>query len=220
MKGRTRVLIADDHPVVREGLKRIIADSPDMEVIAEAGDGVEALRLAKDPAVDVLLLDITMPGPGFLEVLHRAKAHRPELAVLILSVLPEQQYAVRALRAGASGYLTKDNSATELAKAVRRVASGKKYVSEALAEHLAEEMGAPTIQAPHERLSDREYQTFYHLAAGKTVSEVAELLSISPKTVSTYRARILDKMGLANNAEIMRYAVDWGLTGPAFGDAT
>lgn len=214
MSGKIGVLVADDHPVVREGLKRIIDDCPDMEVVAETGDGDNALLLAKDLRVDVLLLDITMPGPGFLEILRRAKAYRSDLAILMLSVLSEDQYAVRSLRAGASGYLTKDHSAKELAKAVRRVASGKKYVSEALAERLAAEVGAPSEQALHERLSDREYQTFYHLAAGKTVSEVADLLALSPKTVSTYRARILEKMGFKNNAEIMRYAVDRGLTDP------
>ena len=201
MVGKIGVLIADDHPVVREGLKRIIDDCPDMEVVAETGDGDGALMLAREPRVTVLLLDITMPGPGFLEILRRAKAHRPDLAILM-----------RSLRAGASGYLTKDRSAKELAKAVRRVAAGKKYVSEELAERLAEDVGAPSEQAPHERLSDREYQTFYHLAAGRTVSQVAELLVLSPKTVSTYRTRILEKMGLKNNAEIMRYAVDRGLT--------
>jgi DNA-binding NarL/FixJ family response regulator len=149
-----------------------------------------------------------MPGPGFLEVLRRVKVHRPELQVLVLSVQPEEQYAVRALRAGAAGYLTKDHSPAELAKAIRQVASGRKYVTASLAERLATELDSPAGKEPHETLSEREYQVFCLLGAGKPVGEIAEKLALSPKTVSTYRKRIMDKMKLENNAAVIRYAIE------------
>ena len=149
------------------------------------------------------------PAPGFLEVLRRVRAHRPDLQILVLSVQPEEQYAIRALRAGASGYLTKNHSSSELAKAIRQVASGRKYVTASLAEKLAAELGnpTPTNKEPHETLSEREYQVFCLLGAGKTVADVAEKLALSPKTVSTYRTRIMDKMKLESNAALMRYAI-------------
>lgn len=205
------ILIADDHPIVREGLKRVISDCADLEVVSEAQDGHEAVLKSQDPQVEVLLLDISMPGPGFLEVLRRVKGHRPELQVLVLSVQPEEQYAVRALRAGAGGYLTKDRSPAELAKAIRQVAMGRKYVTGSLAERLAAELDSPSEKEPHETLSEREYQVFCLLGAGKTVGDVAETLALSPKTVSTYRTRIMDKMKLENNAEMIRYAIERGL---------
>ncbi len=201
------ILIADDHPIVREGLKRVISECADLEVVDEAKDGQEAVLKSKDPQIEVLLLDISMPGPGFLEVLRRVRVHRPELRVLVLSVQPEEQYAVRALRAGASGYLTKDRSPDELAKAIRQVAMGRKYVTASLAEQLAAELGGSAGKEPHETLSEREYQVFRLLGAGKTVGEVAETLALSPKTVSTYRRRIMDKMKLDSNATLMRYAI-------------
>lgn len=202
-----RILIADDHPLIREGLKRVLAQCTDVEVVDEAKDGEEAVLKSKDPTVDVLTLDVSMPGPGFLEVLRRVKAHRPDLQVLALSVQPEEQYAVRALRAGAAGYLTKNHSSDELAKAIRQVASGRKYVTASLAEKLAVELGAPAGKEPHETLSEREYQVFCLLGAGKTVAEVADKLALSPKTVSTYRTRIMEKMNLESNAALMRYAI-------------
>lgn len=205
------ILIADDHPIVREGLKRVISECADLEVVGEAKDGQEAVLKSKDPRIEVLLLDISMPGPGFLEVLRRVKTHRPELQVLVLSVQPEDQYAVRALRAGAAGYLTKDRSPDELAKAIRQVAMGRKYVTASLAERLAAELDGPTGKEPHETLSDREYQVFCLLGAGKAVGEVAETLALSPKTVSTYRTRIMYKMKLENNAALIRYAIARGL---------
>jgi DNA-binding NarL/FixJ family response regulator len=202
------ILIADDHPIVREGLKRVISECAGLEVVDEAKDGQEAILKSKDPVVDVLTLDISMPGPGFLEVLRRVKVHRPELQVLVLSVQPEEQYAVRALRAGAAGYLTKDHSPAELAKAIRQVASGRKYVTASLAERLATELDSPAGKEPHETLSEREYQVFCLLGAGKPVGEIAEKLALSPKTVSTYRKRIMDKMKLENNAAVIRYAIE------------
>jgi len=206
------ILIADDHPIVREGLKRVISECADLEVVDEAEDGQETILKSKHPGVDVLTLDVSMPGPGFLEVLRRVKAHRPELQVLVLSVQPEEQYAVRALRAGAAGYLTKDNSPVELAKAIRQVARGRKYVSETLAERLAAQLDSPVGKEPHETLSDREYQVFSLLGAGKPVGEIAETLALSPKTVSTYRKRIMDKMNLENNTALIRYAIERDLS--------
>jgi DNA-binding NarL/FixJ family response regulator len=178
-----------------------------MEVVGEAVDGEGVLAKANDLAMDVLLLDVSMPGPGFLETMRRLKADCPDLRVLVLSVHSEDQYAIRALRAGASGYLTKDHSPEELASAVRRVYRGGKYVSDSLAEHLAFELES-TREAPlHSALSEREYQVLCKLGSGSTVKEAANELGLSPKTISTYRTRICIKMGLRNNAELIRYVV-------------
>ncbi len=207
-----RLLIADDHPVVREGLKRIVAEYPDMQVVGEASDGNEALAKSKQGNVEVLLLDVAMPGPGFLDTMRRLNTETPNLRVLVLSIHPEEHYAVRALRAGAAGYLTKERSPEELAVAIRRVYQGRKYITSSLAEKLASELGpAPEEAPPHKGLSDREYEVFYRLAAGKSVKEVAFDLGLSPKTVSTYRARVLEKMKLRNNGELIRYAIQNGL---------
>jgi len=206
-----KVLIADDHPIVREGLKRILNDCPDMRIVGEAGDGRETIKRALDTEADVLLLDISMPGPGFLETLGRVRSERPALRVLVLSVQPEENYAVRALAAGAAGYLTKERSPGELAQAIRRVRNGRKYVTASLAEALADRIGTGGERAPHERLSNREYEIFCRLGTGKSVTAIAAEMTLSAKTVSTYRARILDKMGLASNAEIIRYALEHSL---------
>jgi two-component system, NarL family, invasion response regulator UvrY len=206
-----RLLIADDHPVVREGLRRIIEDAPGLQVVGEVASGPELLeRLPRAPA-DIVLLDVTMPGPGFLEVLQRLRAEHPTVAVLVLSVHPEDQYAVRALRAGASGYLTKDHSPEELTEAIRRVYRGHKYVSPALAERLAADLAIGTRDVRHELLSDREYQVLCLLGSGRTVKEISRSLQLSSKTVSTYRTRVLDKMGAATNADLVRYAALHGL---------
>ena len=201
-----RILIADDHPVFRRGLKQIIEETADMVVAAEAVDGREALLKARTGEYDVVLLDITMPIRNGVDVLSQLKHERPTLPVLMLSMHPEEQYAVRALRAGASGYLTKESAPEELVAAIRKVSTGGKYVSASLAERLAsivQEDGGPL---PHETLSGREYQIMCLIAAGRTVSEAARELALSVKTVSTYRARVLGKLRLKNTAELIRYA--------------
>jgi two-component system invasion response regulator UvrY len=203
-----RLLIADDHPVVREGLKRIIADRSDMRVAAEAADGNEALEKTKRCIIDVALLDVSMPGVGFLETLRRLKEESPDMRVLVLSIYPEDHYAIRALRAGADGYLTKDHSPAELADAIRCVYAGRQYVSDSLAEKLSSELQPAKAGISHRQLSDREYEVFHRLVSGKRIKEIAAELALSPKTVSTYRARILEKMRLNGNAELIRYAIE------------
>jgi len=208
-----RVLIADDHAVVREGLKRIVADSPDMEVAGEAANGHEVLDFARRHDCDLVLLDLAMPGKDGLDTLKELKLVRPHLPVLVLSVYPEEQYAVRLLRAGAAGYLTKESAPEELVAAIRKVSRGGRYVSESLAEQLALLFGAPNDRPPHEALSDREFRVMVMLASGKTASEVADALCLSVKTISTYRSRALRKMNMRNNAEFSFYAVKHGLLG-------
>jgi two-component system, NarL family, invasion response regulator UvrY len=206
-----RLFIADDHPVVRAGLRGIIDGEADFEVVGEAYDGGDMLaRIGRTPA-EVLLLDVSMPGPGFLEVLRGLKQDHPRVAVLVLSVHPEDQYAVRALRAGAAGYLTKDHSPEELVAAIRKVHRGGKYVSPSLAEKLAVGLESGADDSPHEQLSNREYDVLCLLGSGRTVKEIASRLALSPKTVSTYRARVLEKMKLATNADLVRYAAQHGL---------
>ena len=206
-----RVLIADDHPIVREGLRRIAADQPGITVVAEAADANQALARVGDTAIDVVLLDVSMPGPSFIEVLQTVRRDHPSIKVLVLSVHPEDQWAVRALRAGAAGYLTKDHSPEQLIEAIRRVCRGGKYVSPALAEKLAIGLEAGGVAAPHEALSDREYEVLRALGSGLSVKEVAERLKLSSKTVSTYRTRILEKMQVSGNADLVRYVRDHGL---------
>ncbi len=208
-----RVLIGDDHAVVRRGLKTILEEAPDIRVEGEAADAHEAVDKARKQPWDLVILDMSMPGKGGLEVLKEIKAEKPRLPVLMLSVHPEDQYAVRALKAGASGYLTKEMAPEQLVQAVRRVASGRKYVSASLAEKLAYDLESPTDRLPHELLSDREYQVLCLIASGKTATEISRQLALSVKTVSTYRRRLLDKMRLKNNAELTRYAISHGLTG-------
>jgi DNA-binding NarL/FixJ family response regulator len=202
-----RILIADDHPLFRRGLKQIIAETPDMVVADEAADGREALSKAATGDYDVVLLDITMPFHSGVDVLSQLRNERPTLPVLMLSMHPEEQYAVRALRAGASGYVTKESAPEELVAAIRKVSGGGKYVSASLAERLAAIVQGDGEALPHETLSRRESQVMCLIASGKTVSEVARELALSVKTISTYRARILEKLNLRNNAELMRYAI-------------
>ena len=202
-----RILVADDHAVVRQGVKQIMADEKDMVVKDEAQNGSETLKKVTENEYDVVLLDISMPGRSGLEVLEDIKARRPKLAVLILSMHPEEQYAVRALRAGASGYLTKASAPQELIGAIRKVAGGGKYVTSSLAEKLADEMEIDTEKLPHERLSNREHQVMLMLASGKSVSDIADELCLSVKTISTYRTRVMSKMGMKKNAELTLYAV-------------
>ncbi|OPY15474.1 MAG: Response regulator UvrY [Syntrophus sp. PtaU1.Bin005] len=208
-----RILVADDHTIVREGLKQIVGEVDDMTVADEAGNGQEALSKIREGDYDVVLLDISMPGQSGLEVLKDIRAEKPKLPVLILSMHSEEQYAVRALRAGASGYLTKASAPDELIGAIRKVSRGRKYVTASLAEKLALELGADTSKPPHEMLSDREYQVMLMLAAGKSVTEIADELCLSVKTISTYRSRVLEKMNMKKNAELTLYAVQNHLVG-------
>jgi DNA-binding NarL/FixJ family response regulator len=201
-----RVLIADDHPIVRKGLTELVAGEPDMTVTAESGNGLEVLRLIETERFDVVLLDISMPGMSGLEILQKIRPEHPNLPILVLSGFPETELAMRTLKAGASGYLNKEMAPEELVAAIRLVHSGRKYVSPAVAELLANSVNRAS-ETPHDSLSDREYQVMLLLAAGKTVSEIASEISLSVKTVSTYRARILEKMDLKNNAELMLYAI-------------
>ncbi len=206
-----RVLVADDHAVVRRGLVQILAEAPDMFVAGEASTGREVLQAVRKHDYDVLVLDIAMPEGGGLEVLQQLQTLKPNLRVLILSMYPERQYAVRVLKTGAAGYLTKESVPDELIAAIRKVARGGKYVSQSLAEKLASELRGEVEKEPHETLSDREYQVMTLLAAGKSATEIATELSLSVKTVSTYRGRILKKLGLSSTAEIIRYAIERGL---------
>jgi len=206
-----RLLIADDHPIVRAGLRRIVEDDRSMVVTAEAASGNEALAALRQSAADVVLLDVTMPGGSFTDTLHRLRDEHPTVKVLVLSVHPEDQWAVRALRGGESGYLTKDHSPEQLLDAVRRVYRGGRYVSPTLAERLAAQLGPGFDGAPHELLSDREFEVLRALGTGLSVKEIAQLMGLSPKTVSTYRTRLMEKMGLTNTADLVRYASTHGL---------
>lgn len=202
-----KVLIADDHAIVRKGLRQIITEGAGPASIDEAGNGREVLDSVGRGVYDVLLLDISMPDLNGLDVLKQVKAERPGLAVIILSMHPEEQYAVRALRAGAAAYLTKESAPEELLTAVRKAVQGKRYVSASLAEKLAAYIEDNTGRPLHHSLSDREFQVLCLIASGKTVGEVAEQLSLSVKTISTYRTRILEKLCLRNNAELTFYAI-------------
>ena len=205
-----RVIVVDDHVVVREGVKRIIGESLEMSVVAEAGDGNEALAVVRNVPCDVVLLDIALPQKSGLDVLKQLHAEKPRLPVLILSGYSEGQYAIRCLQAGAAGYLNKDTVLTEVVQAVQRAFRGGKYVSQRLAESVA--FNLPFDARPaHQKLSDREYQVARMIATGKTVTEIAEELALSVKTISTYRVRVLEKLNVKNNSEITRYAIKEGL---------
>ncbi|HEX9172798.1 MAG TPA: response regulator transcription factor [Telluria sp.] len=206
-----RVFIADDHAIVREGLKQILAESPDMIVAGEAENGVDAIRLFRKARCHVMLLDISMPDRNGIDVLKQVKKEHPEMAVLMLSMHREDQYAIRSLKAGAAGYLTKQSAPRELVVAIRQVAAGQKYVSAALAQALAAQVGEDHDAPPHESLSDREFQTLTMIASGKTVGQIAGELSLSVKTISEYRSRLLVKMKLKNSAELTHYAIRNGL---------
>ena len=206
-----RVLIADDHAVVREGLKQIVSESADMTIAGEASNGHEVMALARTGDCDVVLLDLAMPGKDGFDTLKELKLLRPEVPVMILSVYHEDQYAVRLLRAGAAGYLTKESAPEELVTAIRKVSRGGRYVSESLGEQLALLLDSGADRPPHERLSDREFRVMLMLASGQTVTEVADALCLSVKTISTYRSRALVKMNMRNNAEFSFYAVKQGL---------
>jgi len=207
-----RVVLADDHAVVRRGVRQILGDAGDIEVIGEAKDYAELSALLRDQACDVLVLDISMPGKNGIEVLKAMRERLPRLQVLILSMFPEDQYAVRALKAGAAGYVSKEAAPEKLVDAIRLAARGKKYITPEVAQALAVQLNqGAEPENPHEALSDREYETLRLIASGKKLSEIAEAMALSPKTVSVYRARLLEKMKLRTNAELTHYAVKHGL---------
>jgi two-component system, NarL family, invasion response regulator UvrY len=201
-----RVLIADDHAIVRQGLKQILADIADMKVFAEAGTGDEALKFIRSGGWDVMLLDIAMPGKNVLELIKLAKHHSPHLPILILSMYPEDQYAVRMLRAGADGYLNKESAPEQLVEAIRKVAKGGKYISPALTEKLVTELSPFQEKPLHTQLTDREFQVFCGISAGKSMTDLAQQMALSVKTISTYRTRLMKKMNMTKNAEIIHYA--------------
>lgn len=202
-----KVLVADDHTLIREGLKKILKTAEDISVVLEAENAREVIEQIKKEDLDVVILDISLPGKSGLELLKDLKKDHPKLPVLILSMHPEDRFATRALKAGASGYVTKESAVEELIKAVRKVVQGKKYVSPGLAEKLAFDLGADAEKPPHENLSDREYQILCLIASGKTVRQIAGELFLSKSTVTTYRTRILEKMNMKTDAELIRYAL-------------
>ncbi len=202
-----RVLIADDHTIVREGIKQILAEIPEVTVTDEARNGQEVLENVWVNDYDIVLLDITMPGRSGLDILKQLSTDKPALKILILSMHPEEQYAIRAFKAGAFGYLTKESSPNELIEAIRKISIGKKYVSSSLAETLASHLETKSEKPLHDSLSDREYEVMCMIASGKTVKEIAAELSLSVKTISTYRSRILEKMNMKNNAQLTHYTI-------------
>ena len=206
-----KILIADDHPIVRQGLRQILSDISDMEIAGEAVNAQETLDQVRVGGWDVLVLDITMPDRSGFDILKELKNEQPHLPILVLSIHGEEQFAVRVLKAGASGYLTKENAPAELIKAIRKVVAGGKYISPSLAETLAFNLDITSDRPQHEALSNREFQVMQMMASGKTPTEIAAELSLSAKTVSTYRTRLLEKMNLTTNAEIIRYAIENGL---------
>jgi two-component system invasion response regulator UvrY len=205
------IIVCDDHPVVRQGLTRIIQSGINVAQVREADGGQMLLDLLRDQPSDLVLLDVTLPGRSGLDVLRQLKQERPRLPVLVLSVHPADQYAVRALRAGASGYLTKDLAADELVNAVRLVTHGERYLTPAVANRLADALERPVDECPHEELSDREFEVLGLLGAGKKVKQIADQLCLSYNTISTYRSRILTKLGLKTDAQLVRYALQHGL---------
>lgn len=208
-----RVLLADDHTVVRDGLRHVLERAGGFEIAGEAWDGATTVALVRSTPAQVLVLDLSMPGRNGLELIPQIKQEQPALRVLVLTMHAEQQYAVRAFKAGASGYLTKESAGTELVNAVTKVASGGVYVSTTMAERFAQSLHEPADVLPHQRLSDREFDVFRRLAAGKTLTEIAQALSVSVKTVSTYKSRILEKMQMPHEAALVRYAMRHGLVG-------
>jgi two-component system invasion response regulator UvrY len=206
-----RIVIADDHAVVRQGLRQILSTQFDFEVVAEAANHTEVMQRIRQHACDVLVLDIAMPGKNGIEILKQIRLEFPKLPVLVLSMYPEDQYAVRALKAGAWGYLTKMAAADQLVEAIREVARGRKYITSELGRSLAESLHRGTDASGHTLLSDREFQTLRLIASGRTLTQIGQTLALSPKTVSVYRARLLEKLHMQSNAELTRYALETNL---------
>ncbi len=208
-----RVILCDDHALIRRGVRDTLCDAADIEVVGEAGDYGELRELLRRTSCDVLVLDINLPGRSGLDVLHVLKDESHTMRVLVLSMFPEDQYAIRALRAGAFGYVNKGGDPALIVTAVRTVAQGRKYVTPEMAQMLVESLTTPQVENPHEKLSDRELQTLVLIASGRRLSDIAVELMLSPKTVSVYRARVLEKLALANNSEMTVYAIRHGLVG-------
>jgi DNA-binding NarL/FixJ family response regulator len=206
-----RILIADDHAIVRRGLSEILLEAWPSAEIEQVGDADRLLQQVLDGSWDVVISDLMMPGRSVLETLQQIRQYQPQLPVLILSIFPEEQYATRVFKAGASGYINKDAAPTELVKAIQRILQGRKYITPAVAEKLASDLSVDKERSPHELLSDREFYVMKLLAAGKSISEIAMQLSLSPTTISTYRSRIMEKMKMKANAELARYALENGL---------
>ena len=206
------ILIVDDHLIVREGLKRIINDTPDIKTVAEASSGMEAMNLIWKNKYDLILLDISMPGQNGLQTLKLIKKHDKTIPVLMLSMHSEEQYAMRSIKAGASGYMTKDTASSQLVTAIRKINKGRKFISSEVAELLTTDIFHNEEKEPHEHLSDREFEILKMIARGMTTKHIAEELSISPKTVSTYRRRILDKLNMRNNSDLIHYVIDYQLS--------
>jgi DNA-binding NarL/FixJ family response regulator len=206
-----RVILCDDHALIRRGIRDTLSDAPDIEVVGEAGDYGELRGLMREQACDVLVLDINLPGRSGLDVLHVLKEEGATVRVLVVSMYPEDQYAIRALRAGAYGYVNKGGDTQQIVEAVRMVAQGRKYITPEIAQMLAESLTQPQVEVAHEKLSDRELQTLVLIASGKRLSDIASELTLSPKTVSVYRARVLEKLALTNNSELTVYAIRNGL---------
>jgi len=211
MANKIHVLIADDHAIVRQGLKQILSETDDLVVAGEADDGADAMQLARQQQWDVFLLDVTMPNRNGIETLKQLKKEFPRLPVLMLSMHPEEQYAVRAIKAGASGYLTKQSAPELLVTAIRQVAQGKKYVSPTVAMQLADAITSDSEKPLHELLTDREFEVFRMIAVGRPLTQIAEELNLAVATISTFRARIIEKTGLRSNAEMIRYGLENGL---------
>jgi DNA-binding NarL/FixJ family response regulator len=203
----TRIVVADDHAIVREGLKQLLSAAGDLQVVGEAADGHGVIKAVREIEFDVLLLDMSMPGKSGIELIKQVKSEKPRLRILVLTMHEEHQYAIRAIRAGASGYLTKESASRQLLEALRKVASGGAFISSEVAEQLALGAMPDATRAPHESLSDREFQIFRLIAEGKSISDIGDMLNLSVKTVSTHKANILQKMNMAGTAELIRYAI-------------
>jgi len=209
-----RIVLADDHQIVRRGLKQLLGEEADFAVVGEAADGNETLRLVRETGFDVLVLDLSMPGRSGIELIKLIRAEKPKLPIVVLTMHQEEQYAVRAIKSGARGYLTKESAPELLVSAIRKVAGGGAFITPAVAEHMAMDFGAAEDEAPHKQLSDREYQIFEMLVAGKAVTAIADALNVSVKTVSTHKARILQKMRMESTADLIHYAIEHSLVDP------
>jgi DNA-binding NarL/FixJ family response regulator len=210
----TRVVIADDHGIVREGLRQILSAAGDLDVVGEATDGHETIAIVRSTEFDVLVLDMSMPGKSGVELIKQLKSEKPKLRIVVLTMHQENQYAVRAIRAGASGYLTKDGASALLVQAIRKVAAGGAYISAEVAEQLAHQAHGEASLVPHEALSDREFQVLRLLATGESLTDIGNQLHLSVKTISTHKSRIMEKLALGNQAELIRYAIAHGLADP------